>query len=558
MLGAGHFLAQRDPCRRPPLHSFVLSSYEGIDPVKITHAGLRSIDLERMRPFVGESEWFYAAFGREHHRLLAYLSTMFEDRTIFDIGTHLGDSAHALAYNESNRVLSFDIVGKVSAGRRARQNITYRLEDLFEPNTRETWKQELLGSALILLDVDPHDGAREYEFVSWLAANDYCGVIVLDDIWHFKSMRDRLWYRIEDRHKLDVTRVGHWSGTGIVSFGETIECEGAFRAADTSNWTLVTGYFDLTTQPDASAAIKARPAPYYLDEHGTSTLSLEQNLVVFCEPKNEAKVWRLRPERLHSRTRVVAQTFDDFPLTRHRDRIIANRGGGPCPSDPRNTASYYLFCMARYSMVKRAIAENPFNSTHFAWINICIERMGPQNLSHLQEALGQQRAKFSTCYIDYVDKTTTQCLADNFGPSCRGRCSMCSGFFTGNAEHMCEVATRVEDKFVECMEQGYGHADEQLINLVYFDAPELFDWYLGDYQEMITNYARVYERAERPLAHVIRNSYAAKDWRVCARACDLLWDSHQHGACLLADQDLITLAKMRAVAVDQLQALDDG
>lgn len=516
--------------------------------MKLSRAGLAAVDLEKLRPFVGDSEWFYAAPGVEHHQLLAYLSTMFDDRTIFDIGTHLGDSAHALSYNETNRVLSFDVEDRVPAHRRKRQSIGYYQFDLLDLPTRMTWKQALLDSALIFLDIDPHEGSREHELVSWLRHNDYRGVIVLDDIWHFKAMRDRLWYQLEDRHKLDVTHVGHWSGTGLVSFRDEISCEGAYRAADTSNWTLVTGYFDLTKQPDASPEIKARSAPYYLDEHGTSTLALEQNLVVFCEPESESKIWELRPERLHARTRVIAQSFNDFPLARCRDQIIVNRGGGACPSDSRNTASYYLLCMARYAMLKRVIAENAFASTHFAWVNICIERMGPTNLGHLQEALGQQRDKFSTCYIDYVDKKTTQHYADNFGPHCQGRCSMCSGFFTGDAAHMKIVCDLIELKFMDCLRCGYGHADEQLINLVYFDAPDLFDWYLGDYQEMITNYTRVYRRPERPLRQLIARSYAGNDWGVCARACDILWRSHQEGACHLADDDLLALLKMRAVA----------
>jgi hypothetical protein len=509
-----------------------------------------------MRSFVGDSEWFYAEPGVEGHRLLMYLSTTLEGQTLFDVGTHLGDSAHALAYNETNRVLSFDVVDKVPAHRRRRQNVAYHLADLFDPVTRETWREQLLGSALVFIDVDPHEGTREHELLDWLSRNAYRGVVVLDDIWHFKPMRDRLWYRVEDRHKLDVTHVGHWSGTGIVSFGEEISCEGAHRAADASNWTLVTGYFDLTRQPDASAAIRSRSAAYYLEEHGTSTLSLEQNLVIYCEPENERRIWSLRPKHLHPRTRVVVQSFDDFPLARHRDQIVANRGGGACPSDSRNTASYYLFCVARCAMVKRAIEENVFGSTHFAWINVCIERMGHQNLARLNEALGQQRDKFSTCYIDYVDERTTRSLSDNFGPRCVGRCTMCSGFFTGDAAHMRAVCDRVEEQFVRCLERGYGHADEQLINLVYFDAPHLFDWYLGDYQEMITNYARVYSRPERPLHQVIRSSYNARDWAVCARACDLLWNSQQSGACRLSDDDLVALAKMRAVAIDQLQVHD--
>ena len=523
--------------------------------MEITRAGLRSVNLDKMRPHVGASEWFYGEPGTEHYRLLAHLSTTFEGRAIFDVGTHFGDSALALSYNEANRVLSFDVVDKVPVHRRGRSNVEYHLADLFDPTTREEWRQQILDSALIFVDVDPHAGTQEHELVEWLRRHEYGGLVVLDDVWHFKPMRDRLWYRIEDRHKLDVTHVGHWSGTGIVSFGEEVSCEGAHRATDTTNWTLVTGYFDLTARADSTAALRSRPPSYYLDDHSASVMALEQNLVVFCEPKNEAKIWELRPQRLHARTRVIAQQFDDFPLTRYGDRILANRGGGPCPTDPRNTAGYYLFCVARCAMVKRAIEDNHFASSHFAWVNVCIERMGAQNLAHLTEALAQHRDKFSTCYIDYVDEKTTRSLADNFGPRCRGRCTMCSGFYTGDAAHMTAVCDRVEKKFVECLDQGYGHADEQLINLVYFDAPDLFDWYLGDYQEMITNYARVYARPERPLHQVIQSSYAAKDWRVCARACGILWNSHWTGACRLADADLVALAKMRAVATDQLRQL---
>jgi len=516
--------------------------------VQITLAGLRAIDPEKLRAYVGDSEWFYAEPGIEHHRLLSYLSTMFEGKTLIDIGTHLGDSALALSYNEDNRVLSFDVVDLVPAHRRKRANVTFCQADLFDLATRDKWRDTLLTSALIFIDIDPHEGTREYALLDWLFRNEYSGLIVLDDIWYFKAMRDQIWYRIEDRQKLDVTHIGHWSGTGIVSFSEEISCEGAYRAADTANWTLVTAYFDLTKQPDASPEIHARSAAHYLDNHASSTLTLEQNLVIYCEPNNEAKLWAMRPRHLHDRTRVIVQPFDDFPLTKHRDQIIANRGGGPCPSDHRNTASYYLLCMARYAMLKRVITKNPFESTRFAWINVCVERMGHHNLAHLQEALGQQREKFSTCYIDYVDEQTMRHLPANFGPSCRGRCTMCSGFFTGDALHMMQVCDRMEWKFMECLEQGYGHADEQLINLVYFDVPELFDWYLGDYQEMITNYARVYQCPDKPLRQLIQNSYAAKDWVVCARGCDLLWKSHHEGACRLSDADLVELAKMRAVS----------
>jgi hypothetical protein len=418
---------------------------------------------------------------------------------------------------------------------------------LFDANTREKWRSKILESSLVFVDIDPHEGRREYELLSWLRSSGYQGLVVLDDIWHFKGMRENLWYKLEPRFKADATRIGHWSGTGFVSFGQEgpPEGDGIVPRSEVENWTLVTGYFDLTKKPDANKEIQSRPAAHYLDEHAASTLALDKNLVVFCEPDCRERILGKRPKWLHERTHVVTMAFEDFPLSRSLSKIIESRRGSHCARDPRNTASYYLFCMARFAMLKRAIAENPFGSTHFAWINICIERMGFSNMVHLDEALAEQREKFSTCYIDYVSRSTLASLSAFFGPDgCRdpngtcGRCSMCSGFFTGGAEHMRSVCDLVENKFVACLEAGYGHADEQLLALVHAERPDLFEWYCGDYHQMITNYRAVHERPESPIHNLIRHSLEAGDWETCLRAADIVWSSYVGGKCELSDVDL--------------------
>ena len=87
-------------------------------------------------------------------------------------------------------------------------------------------------------------------------------------------------------------------------------------------------------------------------------LALDTNLVFYCDPEFEERVWQARPQWLHRRTRVVPMSFEDMPLTKYRERIIRNRGGAlTCPSDPRDTASYYLFCMARYARSRRPSAS---------------------------------------------------------------------------------------------------------------------------------------------------------------------------------------------------------
>lgn len=484
-------------------------------------------NAEQKREFFGKS-------GKEHYRMLSYLSTLFNYVNIIDIGTHQGSSALALSYNKNNQVYSFDIVDNVvNHSIKQQDNIRFFMDNLFDTVVRENWKQIILNCPFIFLD--SHNGTMEIAFFEYLQEIEYPGFVICDDIWYFKEMRDKFWYKIPETYRYDLTHLGHWSGTGIFTFNANI----TFPKYDNSNWTLVTAYFDLTKY-DASRELIERDKTYYLS-HAISTLSLPYNLVIYCEPDGVEEIKRLRPADLMHKTRFVVCNFDDFRYTsdstedfhNYRQRIVENRKNNPYYFDNRNTASYYLFCMARYIMLKETIVSNPFQSSHFAWINFCIERMGYKNLVNLDEALSQKRNRFSTCYIDYIPQTLIDDEADYFK---YGRCSMCSGFFTGNAYYMYEVCNLIEKKFVEYLEKGYGHADEQLYSPVYFENPHLFEHYYGDYTEMITNYTYIYEKPDAPIYNFIKNSFNHNNFEKCKEACEYLMKSIFMKKCELDEQ----------------------
>jgi hypothetical protein len=357
------------------------------------------------------------------------------------------------------------------------------------------------------MDVDPHNGNMELDMYNYLKKINYKGFVICDDIWYFKEMRDNFWYKIEDEYRYDLTDIGHWSGTGIVTFNKSI----SFPKYNVSNWTLVTGYFNLTNCPDASDEIKKRDKNYYL-QSSLSTLSLPHNLIIYCDIDSIDIIRNIRPTYLESKTKYIVCEFDNFKFKKnfdqtfrdYREKIIKNRKEKPYNFDNRNTASYYLFCMSRYIMLKESIETNPFHSTHFAWINFCIERMGFRNLIRLDEGLSINRDKFSTCYIDYIPESLVKNVGEYFQ---YGRCGMCSGFFTGNAKYMYTVCDLIEDKFIEYLSNGYGHADEQLYSPVYFSNPSLFEHYYGDYTEMITNYVYAYDFPEKILWFFIKHSF---------------------------------------------------
>ena len=148
------------------------------------------------------------------------MSTLFNDQEIFDLGTHHGSSAYALAYNPSNIVHSFDITDQVTNPViKNHPNLRFHLCDLFTEETRQPWLSKLLASPLIMMDVDPHNGIMEIGFYQMLVKHQYRGLLVCDDIWYFKEMRDIFWSQIPNSKKVDLTFSGHWSGTGVILGG---------------------------------------------------------------------------------------------------------------------------------------------------------------------------------------------------------------------------------------------------------------------------------------------------------------------------------------------------
>lgn len=463
--------------------------------------------------------------GSEHYRLLAYLARQFSHGTIIDIGTHIGCSALALSTNPSNRVYTFDLQQKLSVTDQhqlwTHGNVVFSKDNLMESETRQSWRDILLSSSLIVLDIDPHEGSQEFEFYEWLKQENYRGLLLLDDIHYFKGMRDNCWYKIPSEEKRDLTGLGHWSGTGLVRFDRDEELLvinphfhprlGNVSVSSTKKWTVVTAFFDLTKRPDANEHIRKRDSHHYLD-HAAMTMAIDQPLVLYCDPEMIDQFRSMRPVHLLKQTRFIPIEFDDLDFVRrYYDRVVAARKTTGYNADPRNTPSYYLFCMIRYELLMRTMSDNPFDATHFAWCNICIERMNWRNMIFFPSIWQEFRQKFSTCYIDYQPESL---VIEN--PKIYyqyGRCGMCSGFFTGSRSYMLRVCEEMVRAFVDMLEMNLGHADEQLLSIVYFRHPSLFQFYIGDYQEMIVNYGWINENPQKPIRNFFKNLYKSGEQR---------------------------------------------
>eukprot|EP00756_Hemistasia_phaeocysticola_P065282 Hpha_TRINITY_DN8448_c0_g1::TRINITY_DN8448_c0_g1_i1::g.34563::m.34563 len=194
--------------------------------------------------------------GLEHYGVLWWIATHYAKRggaLLVEVGSREGASSFALAADPRNTVFSYDLnstadhiasvmnfrdelkakkLGKKSDSPYNRSSvqslipnahyISTNLMDLTDPNN---WRhqQVVLGSRVLLLDTyhEPESVPFEYGFIEFMDTNHYKGVMILDDI-HLNSEMERFWQflvkKYGPRRAIDITPIGHFSGTGILDF----------------------------------------------------------------------------------------------------------------------------------------------------------------------------------------------------------------------------------------------------------------------------------------------------------------------------------------------------
>lgn len=178
----------------------------------IDRLGVQEMDLSEIRSYVVNMEGQFDT-GPQPYKLYAYLSTLFNNTTILDIGSEWGNSALAFSYNPSNHVISYDIEDK-GAEAITRENITFKVMDFMQDDTIP-WDDV----SIVMIDVDPHDALQEPVMLQYLYDKGWSGILIFDDIGDmFQDMKH--WFATVDEEKWELDHhIGHYSGTGLVNFG---------------------------------------------------------------------------------------------------------------------------------------------------------------------------------------------------------------------------------------------------------------------------------------------------------------------------------------------------
>jgi len=188
--------------------------------ITLNHAVIDSFDLSQLQKYTSwhtNTQYFNLSPGKEHYKLLAFFSKTMTCPTLIDVGTYLGYSAIAMSYDSSKVVYSFDVCNNIP------ENNFFTVKDVrsirlsTEPYL-DKLEELVKHTDFILLDID-HTGTFEKTFLDKLREINYKGILMMDDI-HLNDEMKAVWNSISER-KYDISKYGHWSGTGLVVFDES-------------------------------------------------------------------------------------------------------------------------------------------------------------------------------------------------------------------------------------------------------------------------------------------------------------------------------------------------
>ena len=271
--------------------------------------------------------------------------------------------------------------------------------------------------------------------------------------------------------------------------------------------TIVTCLYDLASREPAARRLTVEE---YLD-HGQFLLGLDRPLLCFADPAIEPAIRAARAQHgLTDRTVVIPQALEDLPVHGLLESATAARAIHPVLNADllKDTPLHGIVGWSKFEALTRAVALDPFRTTHFAWVDFGLAHVA--RTEHVDE---------DRVFIETPDRVRLlqMCPLDHSVLDDRAhhlqyrRGHFAGGLMTGRADHLQEYCRVVELELQRALEDRFAPLDEQLLELAVVQAPELFCFHHGDYDHVLANYRLLRGSAEN-LTYQLRTWRWAERW----------------------------------------------
>jgi len=296
--------------------------------------------------------------------------------------------------------------------------------------------------------------------------------------------------------------------------------------------TLVTGLFDLAEREKNPN--RRTPADYLRD--GEFLLGLDWDVVFFVDARLADEVADLRQaEGLADRTVVVPTALEETAAYALERQIAAARAQHPLinGNPDKDTPLYAVLTWSKFEWVREAIELDPFDSSHFAWIDFAVFAEPPADDAPFESPADRVRLLKMRNFTaaDIEDRT-------DYYAYLRGH--VAGGYISASRADFTRLADLFAAEAKASLNSGFAPSEEQILPVLCLQEPGLFEFHHGNYDHLLRNYDRLRGSAEN-LLFQLRTSRDQEDWDDALELCGAILESYRGGS---FDCDSQTLAEL--------------
>ena len=180
-------------------------------------------------------------------------------------------------------------------------------------------------------------------------------------------------------------------------------------------------------------------------------------------------------------TQIIKVSQDDLyqlpNLTKIEDNVQKN-------NPPYNIAKYVLAVNTRYSLIKRSIEINPFNTDYFAWVDFSAGHVVDIPEGQTVTYSNPERVRISV--IGRVSEWSGRPSKKEVSKFAYDHKCCGGGVFIAHKYPMLELIKRHDEEFERLMNAGFCINDDKLLFIIFTKYPYLFDTYVSGYKNILS------------------------------------------------------------------------
>ena len=213
-------------------------------------------------------------------------------------------------------------------------------------------------------------------------------------------------------------------------------------------------------------------------------LQLPYNLIIFTD--DEKCINFIEKERTHfkEKTYIYNESFEQTYFYKYIDKLNELQSKFKILNGhlDHETPYYIILNNNKFDFIDKAINLNPFNSSHFIWMDFGINHVA-RNTELINEWIYSIPDKIKQlCINPYTECHAPKKYFEIIHHNTAG------GLFTGSKENLLKYSELFKEKTEEIYNDNWYQIDEAIMTLVQKENPDLFDLFYGDYQGIISNY----------------------------------------------------------------------